>query len=407
MKVTMNSALSALNNSKVGSDLREALVKKGSILALETVARAHNAALEKAGKSKNDYGSAFNSTSVFNAEKAKCSDDILFFCAEKVNSFAGLATDRNDRSTFTDPLLATNGMYLSLLSGIVSEIQYAITPALVNELVGEMCSVITVPKGKTAEIEVTSNAVIKWEDSSWTSLRSVPRDKLYNRAVTVNPRPIATRFEMDYYQMIGNNGNLIDTIAAVAGGYAAKVMEKFTTAFTAAAANTKYVPSALAATSYTDANWAAVIRNVAAANRVRRDQLIAYGDFLALRKVLPDNATLASAIMTMLGDEYFTNGFLMSHDGVRLYEIAPTSTPETINTTMTPVWPTSTIVIAARANQRYAPMIFGVEEGGEGRITLTPGDDVIATGKIQGLSYASIDIEPCFASRIGIITNVM
>ena len=35
MKVTMNSALSALNNSKVGSDLWEALVKKGSILALE------------------------------------------------------------------------------------------------------------------------------------------------------------------------------------------------------------------------------------------------------------------------------------------------------------------------------------------------------------------------------------
>lgn len=206
--------------------------------------------------------------------------------------------------------------------------------------------------------------------------------------------------------MIGNNGNLIDTIAAVAGGYAAKLMEKFTTAFTAAAANTRYVPASRKATSYTDANWATVVRNVAAANRVRRDQLIAYGDFLALRKVLPDNATLAPAIMTLMGEEYFKNGFLMSHDGVMLYEVSPTVTPATINTTMTPVWPTDTIVIAARANMRYAPMIIGFEEGGEGRVNLTPGDDVIATGKIQGLSYASYEIAPAFASAVGILTNV-
>lgn len=407
MKITVNNAMASLANTQIPNDEREKLTHLGSVMVLETVARAHNNALTSAGKNAVDFGSRFTTTAAFNEKKAKVSDDILYFCAKKVNDFAGLPTDRNDRKTFTDISLATNPMYLALLSGIISSIQYAVTPALTNELLGDMASIITVPKGKTAEIEVTSNAVFKWEDAGWTSLRSVPRDKLYNSSITINPHPVSVRFEVNYYQMIGNNGNLIDTIAAVAGGYAAMLMRKFTTAFLAAAANTRYVPASRKASSYTDSNWATITRNVAAANHVRRDQLIAYGDFLALRKVLPDNATLAPAIMTLMGEEYFKNGFLMSHDGVMLYELSPTSTPETINTTMTPVFPTDTIVIAARANMRYAPMIMGFEEGGEGRIDLTPGEATIATGKIQGLSYASVDVAPAFTSAIGVITNVV
>lgn len=406
MKININSAIAALNATKISADERENLIMSGSILVLETAARACNAARVTAGRPIVDYGSQFATTADFNAKKAKVADDILYFCAKRVNDFAGLPTDRNDRSTFTDVSLATNGAFMNLLSGIISQIQYSITPPLVNELVGEMASTITVPKGQTAEIEITSNAVFKWEDASWTSLRSVPRDKLYNSSITVNPTPKAVRFEINFYQMVGNNGNLIDSIAAVAGGYAAKLMQAFTTAFTTAAANTRYIPSSRKATSYTDDNWATIVRNVAAANRVRRDQVIAYGDFLALRKVLPDNATLASAIMTLMGEEYFKNGYLQSHDGVQLFEVAPTVSPETINTTMTAVWPTNVIVLAARANMRYAPMIIGFEEGGEGRVDLTPGENVIATGKIQGMSYASFEIVPVFTSAIGIITNV-
>ena len=243
--------------------------------------------------------------------------------------------------------------------------------------------------------------------SKIVELGSVPQDQLYNACITINPTPKATRFHVNYYQMVANSGSLVDTLGAVAGGYAAKLMESFSTAFLAAAANTKYVPSSRKATGYTTTNWATIARNVAAANRVRRDQLIAYGDFLSLRKVLPDNATLAPAIMTLLGDEYFKDGYLMSHDGVMLYELTPTSTPATINTTMTSPFPTDTIVIAARANLRYAPMVIGFEEGGEGRIDLTPGDNVIADGYIEGLSFASYEIVPAFTSAIGIIDTIV
>ena len=55
---------------------------------------------------------------------------------------------------------------------------------------------------------------------------------------------------------------------------------------------------------------------------------------------------------------------------------------------------------------RYAPMVMGFEEGGEGRIDLTPDENVIANGIIQGLAYASLDIAPAFVSRVGTITNI-
>ena len=405
-RITLNSALARFNGAQISGEQRSDLIARGRVLVLESAGRAHNDALARAGRNATEIGSTIGNATQFAAAKSEWADDVLYFCASRALSVQGRNAERSDRNSFTASEFASDPIFLRTLAGIVSEIQYAVTPPIVNELVGEMASTMVIPKGKTGQIEITSNAVFQWYDSTWTSLRSVPQDQLYNACITINPTPKATRFHINYYQMVANSGSLVDTLAAVAGGYAAKLMETFSTAFQAAAANAKYVPAARKATGYTSNNWATVVRNVAAANRVRRDQLIAYGDFLALRKVLPDNATLAPAIMTLLGDEYFKDGYLMSHDGVMLYELSPVVTPATINTTMTNAFPTDTIIVAARANLRYAPMVIGFEEGGEGRIDLTPGDNVIADGFIEGLSYASFDIAPVFTSAIGLIESI-
>ena len=404
--ISLNSALARFNGAQLTNDQRLDLISRGKVLVTEAAGRAHNDALRKANRSVVEFGSTVGNATEFATAKNEWADDVLCFCAAKAMAVQGRTVDRDDRRTFTAIELASDPIFLRTMAGIVSEIQYAVTPPIVNELVGEMASTMVIPKGQTGQVEITSNAVFQWYDSTWTSLRSVPQDELHNACITINPQPKATRFHINFYQMVGNSGSLVDTLAAVSGGYGAMLMQAFSDAFTAAAGNTKYVPAARKATGYTDSNWATIVRNVAAANRVRRDQLIAYGDFLALRKVLPDNATLAPAIMTLLGDEYFKNGYLMSHDGVMLYELTPTSTPATINTTMTSPFPTDTIVVAARANMRYAPMIIGFEEGGEGRIDLTPGDNVIANGYIEGLAYTSLAIAPCFTSAVGVITNV-
>lgn len=406
-KLKLNSALATCANTKVSSDTRENLIHEGRVLLLEHMGRTKNRALINAGRSAEDFGSLFKTNGEFSAAAQKWSDDMLYFCAKIVRDQDGRVTDRNDRSTFTGIGLARDSRFLHILSVAMNEIMYPVTPYLISEIVGEMCSVVTVDPGKTYTAAINSNAVIQWEDATWTSLRSVPQDRLFSSTITINPKPTASRCSVNFYQLIGNGGNLVDTMAAMAGGYAAMVMKKFTDAFTAAASQTKYVPSSLKATGYTGNNWATICQKVAMANRVRRDQLIAYGDFLALRKVLPDNASLASAIMMQLGDEYFKNGYIMSHDGVLLYEIHPVADPKTINTTLTSVWPTDEIIVAARASDRYAPMIMAWENSLEmGSIELTASDDIMATGRIEVLQYASLGICPAFASRIGLIESI-
>lgn len=401
-----NSALGNLTSKPLSGDEYTDLVTRGRILALEKAGREKNRALAAAGKPTEDFAFACNSAKAFEEQCREWTDDVLYFAASKANSVVGKSTDRKNRSTFANMSLATDPIFLKVMATIIGATYYPVTPALISPLVGEMVSVETTPKGKTKTINVTSNAVFQYRDTSWTALRSVPQDQLYGNTITLNPKPFATRGVINFYQMIGNEGNLVDTVAAMAGGYAAYIMQKFTTAFVEVAGNTKYVPSALKATSYTSNNWATVCQNVAKANRVRRDQLIAYGDFMALRNVIPDTTGLANAIMYQLGDQYFRNGYITSKDGVLLYEIQPTSTPETINTTLTSIFPTDMIIIAARANERYAPMVMCFEEGADTQITLTPGEDTIATGRIELLQVDSVDIAPVLASRIGIISGV-
>ena len=406
-KLKLNSALAACANTMVSADERENLIHEGRMLVLERMGRAKNSALTHAGRSVEDFGSLFKSNGEYATAAQKWSDDMLYYCAKRVHDEDGKPTDRNDRRTFTSVSLFRDSRFLHILSVAMNEILHPVTPFLISEIVGEMASVVTVDPGKTYTAAINSNAVIQWEDATWTSLRSVPQDRLYASTITINPKPVAAKASVNYYQMIGNGGNLVDTMAALAGGYAAMLMQKFTDVFTAAAAQAKYVPSSLKATGYTGNNWATICQKVALANRVRRDQLIAYGDFLALRKVLPDNASLASAIMMQLGDEYFRNGYIMSHDGVLLYEIHPVAKPATINTTLESVWPTDQIVIAARASDRYAPLIMAWENDLEmGSIELTAGDDIMATGRIEVLQYASLGLASAFASRIGIISSI-
>lgn len=405
-KLNINSLVAQIKNMSVAEDKRDNLVAAGKLLVLEAGARKSNQLRKESGRPTVEYAYAANSIGEFGDMAAKWQDDVLYYCAKRVNDFAGRQTDRNNRKSFTDISLALNPMFVNLLSGIISEVMYTVTPTLVNDLAGEMASVSTVGKGKTLEVAITSNAVFQWYDSSWTALRSVPQHELWNGSITVNPKPKATRFRVNWYQMVGNGTGMVDTLAAVAGGYAALMMQKFTTAFLAAADNTRYLPAAFRATSYTDANWVGLTQNVAAANRVGRDQLVGLGDYAALRKIIPQDATLAPAIMTLLGEEYFKNGYIAIHDKVRLYEIDRTVTPSTINTTMQSVFPTDTIIIAARANRAYAPMVMAFEEDADMRLDLTPGDATLATGYLEGMAVASYDIAPAFASRLAVMTGV-
>ena len=403
----LSSALAEMNCRPASPDRREELVREGCLLGLEKAGREHNSLRSKNNCGTEDFGSVFANSAEFHRAAEQWGDDVLFYCAEKVKEYSSVAPQRGDRASFTRRELAVNPLYLHTLAGVINDVVAAITPPLVSDLVGDMASVIYVPKGRTEEIEIQSNSVFQWYNASWTSLRSVPSDQLYSGTVTVNPRPHAARFSINYYHMTAGSASLVDTIYAISAGYAANLMENFTTALLSAAEDTRYLPDSLRATSYTDLNWATLCQNVAKANHVGRDRLVAYGSFLALRNVLPDNASLAPAIMSTMGGRYFRRGYLQSHDGVALYELQPAVKPSTVNTTMESVFPDDTIIIAARAGSGYAPMVLGFEEGGDASIRLTPSESIMANGIIEGLSVSSYDVAPVFAGRIGMMTHVV
>ena len=138
----LNSGLALLNSSKVSSDAREQLVMEGQALVLESVGMAKNKALSKAQRPTVDFGSSFKSASDYE----KWTDDVLHFCAKKVNDFNGTRTSRDEKATFTDPRLAANPMYLQLMSSVMNDVLYTTTPYVVNELVGDMVSTVTTPR---------------------------------------------------------------------------------------------------------------------------------------------------------------------------------------------------------------------------------------------------------------------
>lgn len=403
--LTLSAAIGKFANQRPIGEQRADLISKGNLMVMERAARDHNKELVAAGKHAEDYD--FHYGSGLDRAEAEWTGDVLRYCAKVALDPLGIGYDPAKPETFIQEIV-TNPVGLVALSGVISEVQRATSPYIVSDMMGKLMSVVPVPFGKTKEIRIETNAVFQWRDSDWTSLRSAPSDRLYNGCITLNPKPKSCRFDVNLYELRSGGASLIQTVLAVSRGRASLMMERFTQAFVAAAdEEAGYIPSSRRESGYTDDNWARVIRNVSAANGVPHTSLVAYGDFLAMRRVVPSHATLASAIMSGMGAEYFKRGYITDHDGVMLYVVQPTVKPGTENTTATPVFPTDLIVIAARANRGYAPMICGMEEGGEGRVVLTPGENATETGVLEGLAYASFDIQPAFASAIGLIENVV
>ena len=161
-KITLNSALARFNGAQITGDQRLDLINRGKVLVAECAGRAHNEALVKAGRPTVELGSNIGNATAFATATAEWADDVLSFCAERALTVQGRSADRSVRASFTASEFASDPIFLRTLAGIVSEIQYAVTPPIVNELVGEMASTMVIPKGKTGQVEITSNAVFQW-----------------------------------------------------------------------------------------------------------------------------------------------------------------------------------------------------------------------------------------------------
>lgn len=299
----------------------------------------------------------------------------------------------------------TQKSFLHLLSGIVRDVISPVLPATMSNAMSWFAETVSVPLGKTYELDVASNDIFVFEDDSWGASRSKPSNYLYSKPLTLNPTLRTAKATIKWYQLVGNDADLGRFFNSFAVGMYSKIMALAMKALVAGTANTNLVPTNLQFTN-TSANWVTAAKRVAMANNTSYRGCIAVGDPSALTKALPSGNVNAStvnldaALATMLGIEWARYGYLGEYMGINLMPLEPALVPGTQNTTLTSLVPEDKIWIMATAG--YRPVYVGLEDGGEIQVELSPSQTADMT--IDIITSISVDAIPAFASKVAVIT---
>ena len=108
------------------------------------------------------------------------------------------------------------------------------------------------------------------------------------------------------------------------------------------------------------------------ANGIPRDQLMAFGDYRDLQKVLPLGTPSDAALTYGLGYEWMRNGFLAVVGGVPLFDVEPAMVPGTVNTTGDMLGMKGLILISGRIGRAYAPIYTAFADGSPLVIEMEP-----------------------------------
>ncbi len=232
-----------------------------------------------------------------------------------------------------------NPDFYRILQGIYVEIITPILPSVYSEAVSLFAEVVEVGFGETYTVQVGSNDIPVFQDSSWGASRSVPRNRFYDASYTLNPSPKSAWITAKWTQLVGNGMDFGRFFANIAAGMYAKTMGMFNQAMVTATADTSLIPAGLNYTFNTP-NWVAASAKVAALNGTIISNVFATGAAVPLSKVLPTNVTgstnvnMDAAIATLLGADYTRSGYLGEFMSVRLIPFMDAVVPGTQNTTV-------------------------------------------------------------------------
>lgn len=332
----------------------------------------------------------------------------LLFCAAQVAKISGKDAPTSFEEIKTNRSYATDGLFLRVMAEIDRDILDPLFFSVLDAVGMDLMQWEPVGWG-TKEIDVRSNDVFLWEDSSWGSGKSTSKNYLYAKTITINPKVYSCNATIKWYQ---------DVVAGDAGRYYAAIMLGMYNKIYAmnisllkqAVAGDKYIPARLTADTYTTQNWIRITDLVAAANGVRVEDLMAIGTRSALSNLLPVDGTggAMTGLQYGLGEQWFTNGYLPKAAGIDLFPVSPVIVPGTQNSTLDTIDTGNDIYIFAKG--LWKPMYGGYIEGTPITLTATPG----GTGNAQGTADFTIDInagamfdiKPVFATKVGVVTSV-
>ena len=295
--------------------------------------------------------------------------------------------------------------FLKVLSGIFTEVVTPVMPAMLSNALDYLCETVFVPIGQTHEIEVNSNDVFLFEDDSHGAARSKPANRLYSKSFTLNPRPKTAKASIKWYQLLANDVDLGRYFNAIAAGMHSKIMAMWNAAMVAGAADSTFVPAGLTFAQYSTANFLTAVKKVKAVNNAYGGGVIAFGDIIALSKVLPSgianaaSVNLDAALAMLLGNEYARSGYLTGYGGAQLMALDQAIVPGTQNTTVTEMIDSTKIYFAA--TNGHKPVYLAMEDGYPITISLDP--DETADRSIDIIVTSSLDAKPVFASKMAVM----
>lgn len=334
----------------------------------------------------------------------KHSEQKYLFCAAQAYRQLGAEPPQNIEAVRNDPTLWKNQTFLATLARIDTEVVTPMLYTVFEDLGSGFINMDSIPLGTTKQVDIQSNDIFLWEDSSWGSGHSTTKNYLYADTVTMNPRMFNANGTMKWFQMMAIDGGMDAGAyyAALIRGMWSKIMAMATNALTDSAAQAQYVPAYLRFTSYSSANWAAATQAVAVANGVSRDRLMAFGEYSALQAVLPSGTASDTALTFGLGEEWMKNGFLSMVGRVPLYEVMPALLPGTVNTTGKMIGLDDQIFITARVGDGLAPIYATFVDGWP--VTLEYTASTTANFVIDTLMSTLLDVKGIWAGRTAIIS---
>lgn len=386
---------------------RKDIISTGRLVACEYI----GSMLNKNPNIKEKYNSRLENVDYAALDK-KHKEKKLLFCAARVCKETGeTAPQTFDEFRKNHARFAQDTTFLKVMAAIDRDILQPILFDVMDSVAMGLMSWRPVPFGGTLEVTVGSNDVFKLEDSAWGSGRSASKNYLYANTITLIPTMYACNATIKWYQDIvaGDAGRYY---AALINGYYNKIYAKLLSTLNKAVADGTYIPAGLQASTYSTQNWLTITDKVAAVNGVKVDDLMAIGTRASLSALLPVDGT-GGAIVGLqygLGEEWFKNGFLPKAGSVDLFPVSPAVVPGTQNSTIDTLDTGANIYVVAKAGMGYPPMIGGYYEGTPITLTATPG----GTGNAQGTADftieinfgATMDIQPVFASKVGVVTAV-
>lgn len=382
---------------------RNDIIASGRLIACEYVGNN----LNKRKNQTEQYVSRLNGEGLDYATYAALHrDNKLMFCAAMANKAVGKPAPNSVKEVKNDPGYCKNETFLRTMAAIDRDILTPLMFSVFDDVsAGGLMQWMPVPMGSTYQVDIRSNDVFLFEDSSFGSAKSTTKNYLYGKTITLNPTPYSCNATIYWYRDIVN-GDSGYYYAAIMRGMWNKIYAKFLGALKNAANGASFIPAGLTADTYTTANWINITEKVAAANGVEVSDLLAFGTRASLSNVLPVDGE-GGAILGLqygLGKEWFQEGFLPNAAGVDLVPVRPTIVPGTQNSTVDLLTLDDSIFILAKAGAGYAPMYGAYFEGSPLQLTATPRETADLTIDIN--VTAMFDIKPVFASKVGLITSV-